>query len=375
MSASAEANRVSVGLVAPLPPQVGGVVSVAVWLLNHEPAMECTYATFDLWRPEDGSVGGRFQLRAVGRQLRLTVLYLRWLRTAPQVLHYCVSCSVVGLSRDLLFIALARASRRRVIAHIHGSEFATSASAPFFQIPALKLLRRFSRERVTITPWAHRELQAHGIDSLVVANPILVRPTNGLNPPPPAVRGGVRLLFVGSYGRLKGCELLVDAIARARAEAVDASLRFVGKEMYDGEEASLRDRVDRRGLVEAVDFAGAHPAEHLSVFYSAADVICLPSRREVLPLSLLEGMAHGLPALASTAGGIPDIVDDGRTGILVEWGDLDGLVDAIRFFAEDADRREAMGQAARERALSLTAPGRIAAQWRELYSRIAAQPT
>src|SRR4051794_23282518 len=128
-----------VALVAPLPPQVGGVTSVAAWLLAHEAEIGCSFESFDLWRPRDAQTGGRFQFRAVFRQLVLTMRFARWVGSTPTTVHYCVTCSVLGLSRDLLFLLIARLSGRRVIAHIHGSEFATSRSAPFFQVPALRL--------------------------------------------------------------------------------------------------------------------------------------------------------------------------------------------------------------------------------------------
>src|SRR3954465_13082921 len=94
-----------VGLVAPLPPQVGGVTTVATWLLGHQEEIGCEYVLFDLWRPAGGPAGGRFALRAVPRQVRAAFRFARWLATAPRVLHYCVSCSAVGLSRDLLLVA------------------------------------------------------------------------------------------------------------------------------------------------------------------------------------------------------------------------------------------------------------------------------
>jgi glycosyltransferase involved in cell wall biosynthesis len=356
-----------VGLVAPLPPQIGGVASVAAWLLEHEDEIGCRYEAFDLWRPADGQLGGRLQLAAIPRQLRLAARFGRWLRHAPGVVHYCVACSIVSLSRDLSFVLMARASGRRVIAHVHGSEFANARSARFFQIPAMRLLARVTAERVALSPWAATELERLGISSRCIVNPVRLR---GDGERTEAQAQALRLLFVGTYGKVKGCDALLDALARARESGVEATLRFVGKEMYDGEEDELRALARSRGIGDVVEFAGLQPPDRLPEFYSAADVICLPSHREVLPMALLEGMSFGLPALASTVGGIPDVVEPGRTGILVEPGDAEQLADGIRFLAADPERRLQMGRLARAGALAKTAPETITAAWRQLYGEV-----
>ena len=98
----------TVGLVAPLPPQVGGVAGFAEWLLAHEGEIGCRFDAFDLWRPETGEVGGRMSLDAVGIQARVLPRFLRWARKAPRLVHYSVSHTATGLARDLLFLPSSR---------------------------------------------------------------------------------------------------------------------------------------------------------------------------------------------------------------------------------------------------------------------------
>lgn len=364
MPARAAASTLRVGLVAPLPPQMGGVASVAAWLLEHQADIGCIYEPFDLWRPPLGQLGGTFQLTALPRQARLLGRYLRWLRTAPELIHYCVACSVVSIVRDTTFIALARLAGKRVIAHIHGSEFATAGSAPYVQVPAMKIVASLTVERVALTKWGTDALARLGITSRWIVNPIAIR---GADAPPIRSDGGLRLLFVGSYGKAKGCDDLVEALARARARGAMATLRFVGKEMYDGEELELRMQTKRLGIEDAVEFVGRKELDDLADEYRNVNVICLPSVREVLPLALLEGMSFGLPALATSVGGIPDIVEDGVGGVLVSSGDVEALAVGIHRLDADPQARLRMGHAARERTLALTAPEQITQQWRDVY--------
>jgi glycosyltransferase involved in cell wall biosynthesis len=84
---------------------------------------------------------------------------------------------------------------------------------------------------------------------------------------------------------------------------------------------------------------------------SAADVLVLPSRNEGQPMAVLEAMAHGLCVVASDVGGIPELVDDGRTGLLVPPDDVEALVAALRKVLDDDSLRAALGATARERVL------------------------
>jgi glycosyltransferase involved in cell wall biosynthesis len=355
--------------VAPLPPQVGGVAAVAEWLVDHEGEIGCRYDAFDLHRPPGAEAGGRLRAAALPRQLALLARFVRWIPRSPRVVHYCVSCSVTGLARDLSFVLLLRLARRAVVAHVHGSEFAR-ATGGGFQRRALRVVARATAERVAVAPWAERALAEAGVPAVCIFNPIRLADTE----PAPAAdaAGALRLLQVGVYGTRKGSDDLIEALARAREAGVDANLTFVGKEMYRGEHDALAERVRALGLDRQVRFVPPVAAERLASFYRLADVICLPSLQEVLPMSLLEGMAFGLPALATPVGGIPDIVVDGVTGRLVQPRSPDELAAAIRELASDAQRRRALGAAARERVLALAGGARIAAEWRALYGRVAA---
>jgi glycosyltransferase involved in cell wall biosynthesis len=102
-----------------------------------------------------------------------------------------------------------------------------------------------------------------------------------------------------------------------------------------------------RGLVP--DALGFIPHDELEELYRHASVVVLPSHREGLPLCVLEAMAHGRPVVATNVGGIPQLVEDGRTGYLVEPGDSDALRGALVRLLEDAQLRATMGAAGRER--------------------------
>lgn len=354
----------TVGLVAPLPPQVGGVAGFAEWLLAHEEEIGCRFDAFDLWRPETGEVGGRLSLAAVAIQARVLPRFLRWARKAPELVHYSVSHTATGLARDLLFLSVLKAGGHTVLGHLHVVPEGSAGRAH-----ALRAADRLVDRWVTLSPSSAEALGRIGVEAEWIPNPIRIAP-NGHAPGPGA--GPLRLLFVGRYGERKGCSELIAALAQARAAGTEATLRFVGQEEYDGEERVLRDDVEQFGVASSVEFAGLKDGPELAECYADAQVLCLPSRREGVPLVLLEAMSFGLPVIATPVGGIADYVEHERNGLLVPPGDVDALAVSIAMLAADPDLRTRLGEAARERIAEQAGPDTIVRRWRETYADLGA---
>ncbi|MDQ4132016.1 MAG: glycosyltransferase [Actinomycetota bacterium] len=131
--------------------------------------------------------------------------------------------------------------------------------------------------------------------------------------------GGPLLLFVGRIQPLKGAAVAIEALARL--PFADATLVIVGGPSGpegNAEMRRLRRLVVSCGVQKRVRFVAAQPHEHLAVYYRAADVCLVPSHSESFGLVALEAAACGTPVIAAAVGGLATIVDDGRTGFLVE---------------------------------------------------------
>jgi glycosyltransferase involved in cell wall biosynthesis len=162
-------------------------------------------------------------------------------------------------------------------------------------------------------------------------------------PPPPAAP---RLAIVGRLIPIKGHEVLLRALASVRDELPGVTLEVAGDGPLDGE---LRAAVPRLGLEEVVTFSGR--VSPVAPVLERAQVVVVPSFGEGFGMVALEAMERGRPVVASAVGGLPEIVDDGVTGLLVAPGDAEALASAIRAIARDPSRAEAYGRAGRERAL------------------------
>ena len=132
---------------------------------------------------------------------------------------------------------------------------------------------------------------------------------------------GRMLLFVGRIQPLKGLEVAIGALAELTDRCPDSFLVVVGGPSGPEGEAEvdrMRKLVADLGLTDRVRWVPPQPHELLSTFYRAADVVVVPSRSESFGLVALEAAACGIPVVASSVGGLTSLVEDGRTGFLVE---------------------------------------------------------
>lgn len=159
-----------------------------------------------------------------------------------------------------------------------------------------------------------------------------------------------RVLFVGVVGARKNVLVLVRAFEEVLRRRPDATLHLVGRPADPGYLAALKEEIARRGMEGAVRHLGVISDEELRDQYSEATVLALPSKEESSPMAIQQAMAMGLPIVASRAGGIPFLVDDGLTGLLATPDDEADLAGRLVTALEDGELRQRMADACRERA-------------------------
>jgi glycosyltransferase involved in cell wall biosynthesis len=214
---------------------------------------------------------------------------------------------------------------------------------------------------------ARRELIPSGVDpgrfQVVDAAARGLRAELGLGPHHPLIA------YVGRIHPVKGLDVLLDAFARLRPAHPGARLMLVGDGL-PAHERGLRAGIRERGLEEHVALPGRVAHGTLPTYYSAADVVCLPSRMEATSLTGLEAMACGRPLVATRVGGLPLIVKDGVNGLLAPLGDPDALAAALSRLLGDAALRERMGEAGRSRVLAEFSWDAVAGRTLDFYRRV-----
>ena len=182
---------------------------------------------------------------------------------------------------------------------------------------------------------------------------------HGLDParfeaPPPAARGIAVILCVARAVEKKGIDVLLDALARLPA-GLDWRFEHIGGgSLIDG----LRARAERLGIGSRVRWLGAQAQSEVIAAYRRAAIFCLPARvagdgdRDGLPNVLMEAMSQELPVVSTPISGIPEVVEDGVSGLLVPSGDAEALAGALQRLLADEPLRRRLGEAGRARVLA-----------------------
>ena len=184
------------------------------------------------------------------------------------------------------------------------------------------------------------------------------------------------IAFVGFFSRDKQPRVLFDAWRQLQtARRIDATLLFVGATTSDYFEVdntiapAIQADAAAAAVADRVHFAGV--TRDVPSYLRAADVFVLPSRREGLPVALLEAMACGLPCVASRLPGSTDaIIDHGVNGLLAPPGDTTAVANAIDMLLQDAAERSRLGAAARATIIQRYSSNSVANRWLEAYELV-----
>jgi len=152
------------------------------------------------------------------------------------------------------------------------------------------------------------------------------------------------LVFVGRLAGVKGVPVLLQALQGLIAEHPDLRLTLVG----DGPERAALETL-AQGLGDHVEFVGYQSQDAVAALLSEATLHVLPSFAEGVPVVLMEAMAARVPVVTTRIAGVPELVEDGVSGLLVPPGDADALRVALGRLLTDADLCRAMGEAGRVR--------------------------
>jgi phosphatidylinositol alpha-1,6-mannosyltransferase len=361
------------------PPRRGGIESLIHQLcaeLSKKQSVFVVTARADSNEPSPENI-----FRAPCRGLLVFGLYALW---RGVILLWCnPSIGVVFGGSVLtvpLILLLGRLFKRKAIVQAHGLDLAYRSF--IYQLLCVRWVKYCDRviANSTYTAWLAKEKGAGG--ALVSVIPPGVQPERFQSPYIAeaskrrfGLEGKRVILFVGRLAKRKGVkEFIQYSLGRITKKIPDACLVVVG----DNPAESLTQRDDTIGEIEAAISATGSlshvrllrglPDEHVVGLYQACNVVVLPALNsdndvEGFGIVLLEAAAAGKPVVATRVGGIPDAVEDGKTGILIEPGDYEQLSDAIISLLSDSLMKRVMGEAATRRVQEKFCWATIAAQY------------
>jgi glycosyltransferase involved in cell wall biosynthesis len=260
------------------------------------------------------------------------LIALRVFALRPEIVHtHLVHADV---------LALPPAALRRVPVRISTKHGFNAFRSSHLVAAADRAAARFAHRQIAISKGLARylvETEGFAGDAFTVVHYGI---DAGLEPPPPPAEP--RLAAVGRLIDVKGFDILLEAFVQARRELPTLTLELAGAGPLD---ASLR-----RAAAEGVTFLGR--VSPVAPVYERNAIVVVPSRGEGFGMVALEAAERGRPAIVSDVGGLPEIVADRETGLVVPSGDPERLARAIVELASDPVRVAALGAAARRRALA-----------------------
>lgn len=360
----ADADWPRICVVGPLPPPSGGMANQCeqlVRLLRDDGfRVELVRTNAPYWPVWVGKVP---VLRAFFRLV--PYLGALWRATGRvQVVHVLANSGWAWHLFAAPALWVGRLRRTPVVVNYRGGE----ADRFFSTAPRHVLgLLRGAAACITPSPFLQRVFSRHGLSADVIPNIIDVSRFR-----PHALRDfGVapHLVVARNLEAIYDIPTALRVLAPIRKRFAGARLTVVGS---GSQLASLRELAHSLGLAEAVHFPGRVDNADMPALYATADLVLNTSTVDNMPISLLEAFASGVPVVSTDAGGIPDMVDDGITGLLVPVGDVQAMAAAAMRLLQDRALAARLTQAALSRVLAYQWT-QVRERWLDTYRRAAAR--
>ena len=263
--------------------------------------------------------------------------------------------------RKRIFIRIAKYYKKKIVFHCHGAEFKNFTKVHHKAVS--KTLSKCDCIIALSKSWKRWfEEEFHHPNVVVIKNVI----------PQPVIKDKseadclFRLLFLGRLGKRKGIYDLLDVmIANKNAYNGRLQLLLGG----DGDIEEVNQIIAKEKLEDIVKYEGWVSGEKKVELLNQADAYILPSYNEGLPISILEAMSYNLPIISTKVGGIPEILEDGINGFIMEPGDKKAIKDAIDRLMNDVDLRKKMGLESAHK-VKAHLPEHVEKQLEELYDHL-----
>ena len=278
--------------------------------------------------------------------------------------HYAIPHASAALhARDIT-------GRTRVITTLHGTDVTLVGADPTFLHSTRHAILKSDRVTAVSQFLADQTRDVFGIDIPIRVIHNFVDTVRFRRNADPSVRGRFAhpdealVVHVSNFRAVKRTPDVIETFARISSE-IPARLLMIG----DGPDRSACfELAQRLGVMGRVQFLGSFP--DVQSVLGIADLFLLPSNKESFGLAALEAMACEIPVVAARAGGVPEVVQHGVTGMLAEVGDVDAMAHASLTILRDQALYLSMGRAARKRAVEHFHPSLIVPQYLDAYQQV-----
>lgn len=334
-------------IIGPSPPAIGGIATI-VGSLQKEFADQVGVTFIDTHKNVSASLASKL-LRTVRLTITVCLTGLKIKNCSVLIFSsaygsfwekclWCLACKLLGLNTVLQMVD-------GNFPHFHEN---LPNSLKWLSLLAVKNIDTLAVQSPQwkifyekIFPYTHVRIVSPGIDT----DFFVPRSTSSIS------RESIEIIYVGWLTEDKGIYDLLDAAQIVAGNGFLFQLRLIGPDF--GNKNKINAYVERLGLESKIKITGAVTSrETLRETYQSADIFVFPSHFEGFPYALMEAISSGLPCIATRVGGIPDILDDGFCGLLIEKGSKIQLAESLTTLISDKLYRTKLGNLARKRAVS-----------------------
>lgn len=290
---------------------------------------------------------GKFSLKKLGSFVKLLhAIYKDIRENKPELVYFTPNAGGNAFLKDFIIREELRLLGCNVIAHYHNKGVSNYQGNRLFN----RLYKSFFKDTkvILLSPILYDDMKKYvkRADVYICANGI---ESTHVNKVPIRKNTAPQILFLSNLLPAKGVYVLLDAMAMLKERNVLCGCTFAGAESKEIDAATFNKAVKVRDLQDRVQYLGKKYGKDKTYLYDSSDIFVFPTYEECFGLVLLEAMDASLPCISTREGAIPDIIQDGKTGLLVEKKNAVDLADKMETLVKDENLRVSMGKEGKKR--------------------------
>ncbi len=341
-------------MLGPVPPPFGGIASVMQTIIHSALAKDYSFEVFEREHSIPSEVSGPVK-RNIFRAKRFIRFFTKLRQGHYDFVHMHIPFGD-SFPGTVIFMIIAWLAGTRTLLHVHGTDWDTFYTRePAWRKVLYKIGLRIPKLIIVLYETWRININRLAPNTNVVA---LANCLEDIHPPESTLVQSIRpelgldqnnfvVLTVGFVGWRKGHLDILDAVPQVVKENPSVRFIFIGGEEYPGESDQVISRIKSENLDNWVLVTREMERSKVPAYLAAADVFLLPSRREGMPISILEAMRAGLPVIVSNVGAIPEMIEDWQSGLLIEPGASDSIAQAVINLSRDDVLRQELAKSAR----------------------------
>jgi len=342
--------KIKILFILHLPPPIHGAALMGAFIKNSEiinNTYECDY--INLATAKKLNVGILFVLPNILRYVQIiTIVLFHLLKNRYDLCYITLNSSGIAFYKDLIVALLTKLFKNKIVYHFHNKGVVKNQHKLLDNI-----LYKIAFNKVDCIVAA--ENLKMDLEKYVLPKNIHVCPNGIPDLKQISIRNEINkdqeipiILFLSNMMKAKGVFDLLNGLSLLNRKGIKFKASFVGewKDINPNEFYNLRNKLN---LADCVEAYGAKYNEDKFRLINSSDIFVFPSFNECFPLVLLEAMQSKLPIVSTNEGGIPNLVDDGKTGFLIKKHDINALAEKIELLITDKKLRLSMGLAGHDK--------------------------